>query len=562
MAQSLQTLLAAGMKYYREQRFAEAKRSFREAVAVDPDCDAALHMLGVLAFKSGRIPEAVELVEQAVDRADNPAEYRNTLGVIHSSAARYDLAAKNFSAVLNDHPDNVVTLNNLGRCLRHLAHFDSADRCFRKALRIQPSNVVTLRNLADLRYDMGKLDESERLYRQAMAVRPGSAQAYTGLGIVQVARGQFTAAQESFRKAIDLEPRGPAPYGHLADITAITEDDPTCRTAEAMADNDRTSPNDRATFCFALGKMHEKQGARSKAFERYDLGNRIRRQSRGRSFSIEAFEREIRTLTDLFDRELFERCSFPRHPSEKPLFVVGMPRSGTSLVEQILAGHSAVRGAGELPHMKKISVELVGSPVNRSRIEALVDMDPDTLTGHAETYLSSLPALPAGVERVVDKMPHNFLHVWLISLLFVHARIIHCTRDPMDTCLSCYCTDFEEAHGYSYDLATLGRYHRAYDALMKHWRAVLPERLYEVNYENLIDEPQATARALIEHVGLAWEERCLQFHRNKSVVTTASSAQVRRPLYGSSVGKARRYRQFLGALSEALYGAGSNQGEE
>ncbi|MBI3462463.1 MAG: sulfotransferase [Planctomycetes bacterium] len=243
------------------------------------------------------------------------------------------------------------------------------------------------------------------------------------------------------------------------------------------------------------------------------------------------------------------------NPTEVPVFVVGMPRSGTTLVEQILASHPDVFGAGELPDIPSIVDTLPRYAPNQMRYPGcLAFLGPPVIRGFADAYLKRVRTLDATSERVVDKWPLNYLHLGLMALLFPRARIVHCRRDPLDTCLSCYFQRFRGDHEYSYDLAHLGSYYRTYERLISHWREVLPMPVLELHYEALIDDPQATSERLLAFCGLSWQERCLRFHESPRPVSTASNWQVRHPLYRSAVQRWRNYEAHLGPLRDALSG--------
>jgi hypothetical protein len=229
-----------------------------------------------------------------------------------------------------------------------------------------------------------------------------------------------------------------------------------------------------------------------------------------------------------------------------------MPRSGTSLAEQILASHPRVRGAGELVDIGKMSTLLPGRLGGEAYPDCLERLDRATARTLAEEYQGSLRQHGGAAERVVDKMPHNYLHLGLIAALFPRSRIVHCRRDPVDTCLSCYFQEFVNPLPYGPDLASLGRYYREYERLMAHYAQVLPLPLFELNYEELTAQQEAVSRRLVEFCGLDWDDRCLRFHETARTVRTSSSLQVRKPMYTSSVGRWKRYEAHLGPLLDAL----------
>jgi hypothetical protein len=269
-------------------------------------------------------------------------------------------------------------------------------------------------------------------------------------------------------------------------------------------------------------------------------------------FDITRSERLGAAIAGRFDPALFARLQGSGSPSERPVFVVGMPRSGTSLVEQILAAHPQVHGAGEIGLLPALAARLRG-PSGAGFPACVSELGAPDLQRLAQAYLGGLKPLGAGKARITDKTVGAFELLGLAHLILPNARIIHCRRDPRDVCVSCFSTRFSGGHDYAYDLAELGRYWRSYDRLMAHWRAVLPPgRIFEVQYEALVEDLEGWARRLIAHLGLEWDDACLRFHDSAREVRTASFAQVRRPIYKGSVGRWRRFEAHLGPLIEAL----------
>nr|WP_276510924.1 sulfotransferase [Rhodobium orientis] len=316
------------------------------------------------------------------------------------------------------------------------------------------------------------------------------------------------------------------------------------------------SPDEKnvSTAYYALGGIEDRAKNFDKAFEYYILANESR--SRRRPFDKDQFRRDIDDLIASFTEDVVASLSDAGCESRKPVFVVGLPRSGTTLTEQILSSHSKVYGAGELRRisvivtaMKALEVPGVAYPRDVERIVR------STLRKHGEQYLQIAgKRAPEGAERIVDKMPGNILHVGLIGTMFPNATLIHCMRDPMDTAVSCFMQNFKETLSFTTDLGALGLYYRETLRLMEHWKAIFPGRILEVQYEDTIADPETMSRKLIAHAGLEWENQCLDFHKTERTVRTASQWQVRQPIYKTSVEKWRRYEKHLGPLIAALNG--------
>ncbi len=300
-----------------------------------------------------------------------------------------------------------------------------------------------------------------------------------------------------------------------------------------------------------MAKLHDEGGDYDEAFHCFRAGNDLRKA--GHRYQPEEESLFVDRLMASFNKELFGEKERIGNRSERPVFIVGMPRSGTTLVEQILASHPQVHGHGELEEMAELVrglSERLGS--RQPYPECVKTLDEITAGSLAEAHLAQLERHGCGVVRSIDKMPHNFLHLGLIALLFPRARLIHCLRDPLDTCLSCYFQDFGSRHRFSCDLEQLGRCYRNYQRLMAHWHATLPRPILDVPYEGLVHDQELWCRKLIDFLGLPWDERCLTYYKTERPVLTSSAWQVRQPIYTSSVGRWRHYAKHLGPLFSSL----------
>lgn len=323
-----------------------------------------------------------------------------------------------------------------------------------------------------------------------------------------------------------------------------------------LAGDEAIPPPRRAALHFALGRLLDRRDDIDGAFRHYHAGNRIKAALA--PFDAAAHAAYTDRLIEIFDQRFFaERAGFGS-PSERPVFIVGMPRSGSTLVEQILSCHPDVTAAGEHDEMRRIARRLPEAVESTARFpDCVAAITPDIAAGLAAAYLASLERLdppPGDARRVADKMLGNFLRLGLIALMFPNARVIHCRRDPLDTALSCYVQSFERGMRFTYDLAHLGIAYRHYERLMAHWRRALPLAMLDVQYEALVADQEGTSRQIVDFCGLDWDPCCLAFHEKERQVRTASFWQVRQPLYASSVGRWRRYEAHLGPLIEALEG--------
>ncbi len=456
---------------------------------------------------------------------------------------------------------------------------------FVEAIRLEPDCADYYFNAGICCWSDGQVREAGEYLQAAVRIKPtlGAAQAW--LGEWYLSQGMIEAALEATAKAIDLEPRNSEILRARAWVLAAGDPDAAWEIvqklvawtpmtaslarlygmlasrfgqgAEALGAIERllkagATPGE-ASLNFTAAELLDREGRYDEAFALAAKGNGL---YRGAAYDPAAYEHLTYRQIEYFTRERIGSMPKARVRSDKPVFIVGMPRSGTSLVEQILASHPAVHGAGELDFIHHIWVGML--EMLRSNFgeypKCLDNLTAEQVDGMAEVYLAPLVALKPEAARITDKMPLNFLHLGLISSLFPSARIIHCVRDPMDICLSCFMTHFNYPQPFKHDLAHLGHFYRLYEKLMGHWKGVIDLPMLEVSYEEVVANPEAQSRRMVEFLDLPWDDRCLDFHRTKRPCATASVMQVRRPLYDSSVGRWRHYEKHLGRLKTALQG--------
>ncbi len=451
-----------------------------------------------------------------------------------------------------------MTRSDLGLVLTELDRFDEAMECHREAIELAPEDAGLHFALGKTLFEAHELAASEASHRRALSLAPSSAVILTALGGVLRAQGRFQEARTCFREALELEPDLPEAHYRLA-LTGTDLNEAELQRLRAVFGSSDCHADARITAGFALGAIFDRADRFDEAFFHFATANawfRDRRAAIGERFDYPAFRREADGLIERCDRALFAKVADWGSRSEAPVFIVGMPRSGTSLVEQIAASHSQVFGAGERKEIPMISAALLRH--NQSR--PIDQWDRDFARQLADEYLALLSERSGGRARVTDKLPDNSILLGVIAALFPAARVIYCQRDLRDVCLSCYFTLFGEPLLWSYDLTDCALRALEIERLMAHWRRVLPlsiltvkyEAFLTVKYEALVNAPEAESRRLIDFLGLDWEPACLDFHRTQRPVLTASSWQVRQPLFTRSVGRWRHYEQHLGPLQEVL----------
>jgi len=501
-------------------------------------------------YSGGHYPELESQARSLAGRHPDSGFAWKVLGAALQIQGKDSLAALQKAAELL--PGDAVAHYNLGNILHERGRLNEAEASYRRALKIEPDGADTHTNLGKTLQDMGRIGEAEASYRRALQIKPDHAEAHNNLGETLMESGRLDEAEASLRRALQIRPDYVKVRLSLASVRKVKADDENLAAliaADEAAHNSATPLPGEDAVClhFALGKCHDDIGEYEKAFPHFLEGNRLKRATF--DYDPDETARRIDSIMRNFDMATMDRLR-GGDPSHLPVFILGMPRSGTTLVEQIISSYPGVHGAGELPDLKAIMRRNVAGVAFPDSLRLL---DRAQLAAWGADYVAGLQRRAPDARRITDKMPANFLAVGLIHLMLPNAKIIHVNRDPVDTCLSCFTQLFKEGQEFSYDLAELGRYYVDYARLMEHWRRVLPEGAFlDVRYEDIVADQEAQARRLIEYCGLEWNDACLDFHQNKRAVRTASMTQVRQPIYESSVERWRRYKKFLGPLLDAL----------
>ena len=506
----------------------------------------------MLLFLSGDNDAALALLERAVAAAPTEVRFLVALAEVQCHVQQTGAALSHLNRALVLEPRSVPVLNSLGTVYRACGRPADALRILRRALTIDRHDPTTLTLIGDACYDLGKTEQAVASFRLALEIDPDNATIYCSLGRLMLSMRKRDEARTFLEQAVARKPSLVRAHAYLATLDPAQPDDPRIAALEKLKDHQPQTAKDRAHVHFALGKLYDDCRRYELAFHNYDTANNIRADYAGKSFRIEDFERQVAMCEKLFTESFFARHRDCGLQSTVPVFVLGMPRSGTTLVESIVSSHPDAFGAGELIHMGELARGVLDYGDTGSWAPQLRALTADASRRTATTYRDALRSLAPEARRIVDKMPHNFLHLWLIALLLPQARVIHCRRDPLDTCLSCYFADFEHAHGYRNDLSTLGAYHRLYRRLMAHWQSVLPLEILDVDYEALVGDQEGVSRRIVEFIGLDWHDACLEFHRSRRSIKTVSNVQVGNRVYSTSVGRWRNYRQFLAPLQETL----------
>lgn len=497
--------------------------------------------------QQGRVKEAVSTLEMILANNPQNKEALARLGVAYLELNRAGLAEKTLRRLVNLQPNYANGWKALGSALGMQFRFAEAADAFKKARHLQPDNLKVLAGEAQMLLRAGRYRAAAKAYEDVLLIDKTNLSALLGLGHARRALGEDKEAVSAYRKATTIEPRFGQAWWSIANLktNSFTEADSVAmKRAEAVMEKGEA----QAAVQFSLAKAYEDAGETDRAFAQYLIANKTARGII--SYDAQADENYVRRIEMVFPKSLFKIMAGAGCDYSGPIFVVGMPRSGSTLVEQILASHSAVEGLGELPSLGQCSALL--DRKGDLFPEVLKKALPDDLQALGEKYFELTKPYRSGQTFFVDKMPNNFFLIGLIALILPNAIIIDARRHPMDSCVSSFRQFFAKGQSFSYALDDLARYYRLYDRLMKHWNCVLPGRVLRVDYEALVLDQDKQTKQLLAHCGLSFEEQCLRFHETKRAVGTASSEQVRKPLYRSGLQSWRRYEKHLSELQHAL----------
>ena len=438
----------------------------------------------------------------------------------------------------------------LGQVLVALGRLTDAEACARSLLKIEPENPQTWITLGGVATRLMRQEEALDAYEHAARITPNEVRLRLSIGHVNKTLGRRKDSEAAYQAALAMNPGMGEAYWSLADLKNYTFSDAEVTAMQGLLGGKRERA-DEAQLNFALGRAFEQRADYPRAFGYYAQGNALRRLDA--PFNIDGFEKRTARVRSFFDRAYFTAHTGSGDPDPAPIFIVGLPRSGSTLIEQILASHSRVEGTMELPNIIHMVHEFEDTSADRDGYpEALAHVGPEVLRALGARYLKETAPLRHGRPHFTDKMPNNFNHVGLIQAILPNATLIDARRHPLDCCFSTFKQHFAEGQTFSYDLTDLGRYYRCYLALMDHWDEVLPGTVLHVQYEELVRDPETNIRRLLDHCRLPFEPACLSFHQTRRSVRTASAEQVRQPLYSSGVGYWRNFERELEPLRIAL----------
>jgi tetratricopeptide (TPR) repeat protein len=528
--------------------YADADRILQEVLAAHPNYARAYQVQTNFYSKTMQWSKAIEAGYKALGFAPYSLSTWRKIGIALAENEEYYVAMGWLHKALLADPEDILVGTLYARSLHQLREFEAAEDLYRQIINEQPDKPTILHLYALLLMDMERHKEAVALIQRAYELAKQDCRIQMNLAMAYGNAGEFESARAIYREIMAKKPEISEAFLYYTDITPMADDEQMADTVlryEATAGEQKQ----KEEYNFALAKIYEDKREFDKSFEHLSRACSLHKQRVG--YNEQANLQGIHLVRDIFSAEFLARFATCGNDSDRPFFVLGMPRSGTTLVEQILSSHPDVAGGGELTVMDSI-VRDHAAKLDMPMVHSLARLDCESVGEMANEYLTMTASLSADAKHLVNKFPHNFLHIGLLLLMFPNAKIVHLKRNPMATCFSCYKKRFANGHDYSFDLQDLGHYYLAYEELMRHWDEVLPGKVYTVEYEKLTSDFEVEARKLIAYCGLEWDDACLTFYKNKRAVRTASQAQIRKPIYSDAVSFWRNFEQQLKPLSDIV----------
>ncbi len=547
MAQ-IQQMIEQASHYFAQRKFLQAQQLAEQILEKQPRFADAHHLIGVIKLSMDNNEDAIAHIQRAIAINSSNSDFHANLGTCFSNLGRTDEALKCFNSALKIKPRNISSLNGKAIILSQQGKYDESIVIFKKCIKLSPKDVNYKINLAKTYVKVEQIDNAKSIAERAVLMDKNNPVAKNQLGLIYQITGEMNKAEEQYRKAIKLKPDFANAFYNLSKIYKFSiEDQETIDQFENLLELKTMAKSERSNIHFALGKIYDDIGEWGKAFSHYQKANALM----SINFNRASFSHYIDQIIETYDQLFFEEVNKQTENTESPVFIVGMPRSGTTLAEQIISVDLNIKTLGEkqfIPdftrNMSKFLNTTEPYPLCMKSITS------DNLSVLAKDYLDM-----SGAEinaRTVEKMPMNFLHLGLIYKMFPGVKIIHCKRNALDTILSCYFQNFSNKIDFTYDLDNLLFYYKQYQRLMAHWKKVLPVTIFELDYQMLIEDRETVIKQLIDYCDLPWHDLFLEFNKVKREVYTASNWQVRQSLYSKSVNRWKNYQPYIENLIAAL----------
>lgn len=561
----------------------QAIDAFQQALKINPENAAVMIKLGKIYSKLGRKDEANEMYQSAL--ALEPTKERVATAAQAFARGQTEEAEKICRQVLREHPNEVDAMRLLASIANKLEQRDDAIILLERAVELKPKFAGAWADLAETYTEsekfgealdavqrviklqpnmpfghmirgsiLGKKDDHEgaiNAFKEALEIEPEHIGSNMGLGNTLKTIGRYDEAVKSYKKCIEAQPLFSEAYWSLANLKTYSFDDDEIKNMEKHVQSQDLTPASKAFFHIAIANAKEKQMKYGEAWYHFHTGNELRRTSE--IYDSVTTQVTHDALIETFDEEFVNSTKGSGCQSDAPIFILGLPRSGSTLIEQILASHSRVEGTRELPDISLLGRRLTKSkPPGIKYPDAVKHMTDEEKTEYGESYLKTSKRYRTDKPRFIDKMPNNFAHIGFIKTILPNAKIINAKRHPLDSCVSSFKQLFYKGQSWSYDLFEIGEYYLEYERMMDHWHSLYPGEIYDIQYENIVNNQEDESRALIQYCGLDWEDSCLRFYENKRSVNTASSEQVRQPIYKGAMYAWKNYESEIGALKDIL----------
>ena len=561
----------------------QAIDAFQQALKINPENAAVMIKLGKIYSKLGRKDEANEMYQSAL--ALEPTKERVATAAQAFARGQTEEAEKICRQVLREHPNEVDAMRLLASIANKLEQRDDAIVLLERAVELKPKFAGAWADLAETYTEsekfgealdavqrviklqpnmpfghmirgsiLGKKDDHEgaiNAFKEALEIEPEHIGSNMGLGNTLKTIGRYDEAVKSYKKCIEAQPLFSEAYWSLANLKTYSFDDDEIKNMEKHVQSQDLTPASKAFFHIAIANAKEKQMKYGEAWYHFHTGNELRRTSE--IYDSVTTQVTHDALIETFDEEFVNSTKGSGCQSDAPIFILGLPRSGSTLIEQILASHSQVEGTRELPDISLLGRRLTKSkPPGIKYPDAVKHMTDEEKTEYGESYLETSKRYRTDKPRFIDKMPNNFAHIGFIKTILPNAKIINAKRHPLDSCVSSFKQLFYKGQSWSYDLFEIGEYYLEYERMMDHWHSLYPGEIYDIQYENIVNNQEDESRALIQYCGLDWEDSCLRFYENKRSVNTASSEQVRQPIYKGAMYAWKNYESEIGALKDIL----------
>lgn len=545
-----QHLMQEAELHLQNGRFSQATQLYQTVLVKNPINHSALLGMALAAFQQNNMADAIQFMQQAAEMAPNIALYRRNLGELLRRVGHYELAITSHKIAINIEPHSAENHFLLGLAYNNNQQFELSIQHYRVALSYDQNYGVAWNNLGASFECIGDKKQAKIAYATAIQLNPKHAEAQNNLGAIYSEEGLLDEARTHFEAAVEVNPDFIDAHYNLSLIKIYVPNDPHLASIEAMMPKiEHSAISTRIRYYFTLGKALDDIKDYARAFKAYAEGNRLHHASV--PWNNKKLHELVKHTPNIFTTSFLKK-EFKTKETRCPIFIVGMPRAGTTLIEQILSSHEHIYGAGELSILDEVIQEACYAS-NLPFHLWVMQLSDEEFARLGEQYLERTWKLAPDKQYIIDKMPSNCFYIGMIYRMLPTAKIIHAIRDPMDSCFSCFTHLFKEGMSFAYDLTTLGNYYKLYAETMQHWHSVLPQTaLFDLRYEEMVTDYENYSKQLIAYIGLPWDPACLQFYKNKRLVKTASLTQVRQPIYKISIQRWQHFAQELQPLLDIV----------